>query len=87
MAQPIKDMLTEADNQTYDVIRTNIFIAMLIINALTIYAVVIRHQDWAALILQYAGAIGALVGSGGLGLYFKSSVETTRTQDANDTST
>ena len=74
-SKPVKDMLTEADNQTYDVVRLTILMSLIVLNVLTIYVVLKEPQDWANLIGGYAAAIGVLIGSSGVGLYFKTSVE------------
>lgn len=75
MGQPVKDMLTENDNQTYDVVRVSIFFAMLVINGLTLFTVIFRKADWTNLVTSYATAISTLIGVGGLGLYFRVSAE------------
>lgn len=77
----VKDLVTENDNQTYDVVRLTIFFALLIMDILTVYTVLVKQDDWKDLITPFATSTALLIGSSGIGLYFKSGSDRPITQE------
>jgi hypothetical protein len=68
----VKNSLTESDNETVDLFRVSLALAMLTFVGLSIYATILSGKFDA---MAYGAGFGALLGGGGLGVGIKGKME------------